>query len=938
MKILFLAHRIPYPPDKGDKIRSYQVFKHLAARHEVHLACLIDSKRDLRAAQEFRGALSNLIYEELQPLPQRARMIKSLFNRKPLTVSYFYLPRLQARLEALAARENFDALFVYSSTMAEYVRDLKIPKRIMDFCDLDSQKFKQYVDVSTQPLSWLYRFEGGRLAEYEREVAQYFDHVLFIGPAEQRLFEANGGGRNTALMSNGVDFSRYYGEELPPMPSENSLLDGGVVRNDDVACNTSSNLSFSRNLFTHWEETHARESNASAEKVPFWMTASGGAQNTPLAPLKGGITVRPYLAFTGAMDYLPNVDAAHWCAREIFPKLKAILPKLEFYIIGGNPARKIRKLHDPASGIFVTGYLPDLRPRLTGARVFVAPMRIARGMQTKILEAIACGVPVVTSANAASGIGARAEEEVFIADTASEYARQTLRLLLNPEEHARLRRQAFAFLRANFDWDKNLAVLDQLLFHNSPLEGGQGDVVRSDDTARNTLSSMSFSRNLFTRWEENQAQESVASVEKVPFWMTGTGSEENTPIKEEALSATSMTQLSSRELKIKITHVVGRLSLGGLELEVIKLLNRLEQSRYESTIIATESIAPTAREIVSPHIKLVALNKGEGMQWQVITQIAEFCRRERIDILHSHNWTTMLYSVLAGKRAGVPIIIHGEHGRETHDYTPNWKQRLACRFLAAQCEVITTVSDDLVPLLTSAWHVPARKMVKMPIGIALHEFDFHADRSIAKRKLGVPENAFVLGTVVGNFRPVKDMPTMFRAFRILQQKVPRTMLVVVGGGNQQSAEQQAAEAGITSGIKFLGERRDIAAVLAAFEVYVNSSLYEGMSNAILEAMAAGAPVVATEVGGTPSIIHHEKTGLLTPPRAPELFAEAIQRLFEDRTLCNNVKRTARAYVEQHHSHDHYVQRHERIYEQCYSSKRTIGYTRTTSPVIQKETF
>ena len=431
MKILFLAHRIPFPPDKGDKIRSYQTLKYLAGRHEVHLVCMIDNPRDAQAAHELQRTLPSLVYEELKPFAQRLRMLQALWQNKPLTVAYFYLPRLQQQLDALVARERFDALFVYSSTMAEYVRRLKIPKRIMDFCDLDSQKFKQYAEVTAPPFSWLYRFESNRLARYEREAARYFEHVLFINPQERLLFEKNLGGKNTALMSNGVDWAYY---NSPPEGGQ-----GGVAQHDDAG------------KFFH-------------------------ANNTPL---KGGMIARPYIAFTGAMDYLPNVDAAHWCAREIFPLVRASVPELEFYIIGGNPSRKIRKLHAPHNGIHVTGYLPDLRPLLKGARVFIAPMRIARGMQTKILEAMACGVPVVTSAQAASGIGAQDEEEVLLADSALDYARQTLRLLNNEEERERLRQRAFAFLRENFDWEKNLAVLERLLRIHSPLEGGQGGVAVS---------------------------------------------------------------------------------------------------------------------------------------------------------------------------------------------------------------------------------------------------------------------------------------------------------------------------------------------------------------------------------------------------------------------------------------------------------------------------
>jgi sugar transferase (PEP-CTERM/EpsH1 system associated) len=267
---------------------------------------------------------------------------------------------------------------------------------VIDFCDLDSEKFGQYTGISKPPVSWLYRLEGKRLAAYEKQAAANFDHIIFIGSQEQRLFERNGFHGNLALMSNGVDFDRYYGCDLPVHPP----------------------------------------------------------------PPPGG---KPYLLFTGAMDYIPNIDAAHWFAREVFPNLKMIMPELEFYIVGGNPVQKIRKLHKPKAGVIVTGYLDDVRPYIKSARVFVAPMRIARGMQTKILEAIACGVPVVTSPAAAQGIGARPEEHVLTAESAGEYVRQTWRLLSNQNEHAQLRRQAFEFLQENFCWEKNLGVLNTLL-------------------------------------------------------------------------------------------------------------------------------------------------------------------------------------------------------------------------------------------------------------------------------------------------------------------------------------------------------------------------------------------------------------------------------------------------------------------------------------------
>jgi sugar transferase (PEP-CTERM/EpsH1 system associated) len=400
MKILFLTHRIPYPPDKGDKIRAYHVLKYLASKHEIHLACLVDNNRDLRAAAELRKLVSHLICIPLQPLRQRFSMLNALITGKPLTVHYFYSHALRGQLEALVRRENFDVLYVYSSNVAEYLWNVNFPLRVIDFCDLDSEKFKQFIARSRPPFSWLYRFEGARLAEYEKKVAARFDHVIFIGPQERRLFEQNGHHEKLVLMSNGVDFDRYYGLELPALQ--------------------------------------------------------------PAPP--GG---KPFVLFTGAMDYLPNIDAASWFAQEIFPNLKSALPELQFYIAGGNPVRKIRKLHDPEAGVFVTGYLEDLRPYIKSAHVFVAPMRIARGMQTKILEAMACGVPVVTSPAAARGIGARPGKELLVAETAAEYAQKTLRLLSNKGHRDRLRRQAFGFLHKNFQWERNLGVLDALLEHQS---------------------------------------------------------------------------------------------------------------------------------------------------------------------------------------------------------------------------------------------------------------------------------------------------------------------------------------------------------------------------------------------------------------------------------------------------------------------------------------
>ncbi len=396
MRILFLAHRIPFPPDKGDKIRSYHVLSYLARKHEVHLGCLVDDRNDLQAVERLREQLPGVIYQELRPLKKRLSMLKALMSGMPLTVNYFQSNDLRKQLRELLEQKNFDAVHVYSSSMAEYVRDMDVPIRIIDFCDLDSEKFRQYAELTRGPLSWLYRLESRRLAAYEQRLVPHFHHILFISPEERRLFGVNGFSDKLKLMSNGVNLDEYQSHELP----------------------------------------------ATSETAP---------------------AGKPYLLFIGLMNYLPNIDAARWFTREVFPILKTILPELQFYIIGNHPVRAVKRLHDPAGGVFVTGYLKDLRPYIRNAEVFVAPMRIARGMQTKILEAMAYGAPVVASSAAARGIGARHEKELLVADTASDCVRSVLALLLNEKLRERLRKRAYNFLKQNFNWEQNLRILDSLL-------------------------------------------------------------------------------------------------------------------------------------------------------------------------------------------------------------------------------------------------------------------------------------------------------------------------------------------------------------------------------------------------------------------------------------------------------------------------------------------
>ena len=395
MKILFLAHRSPYPANKGDKIRSYNTLLYLAERHDVFLAFPDDEQVAPKHDPHLYEITHQVISRPLHLLQRATGILKSFLTGKPLSVGHFYSARLHRDIKALAEKEKFDALFAFSSTMAEYAKGLNIPVRIIDFCDLDSAKFEQFAQLKSPPLSWIYKMEARRLKDYERRVGNDFQHILFIGPEEQHLFSApRPVAQKVKIMSNGVE-----------IPARSDL------------------------------EAAARENTA----------------------------LQPNIVFTGVMDYLPNVDAVAWFARRVFPRLVQAMPDVHFYIVGKDPDKNVRALHDPAAHVHVTGAVASVAPYLESSLLFAAPMRIARGMQTKILQAMAYNVPVICSAQAARALGAVPGEHLLTAETADEYMQKSLALVGDPSRRHSLQQAALGFLQQKFTWQKNLALSAGLL-------------------------------------------------------------------------------------------------------------------------------------------------------------------------------------------------------------------------------------------------------------------------------------------------------------------------------------------------------------------------------------------------------------------------------------------------------------------------------------------
>ncbi len=385
--LLYLVHRIPYPPNKGDKIRSYHLLKHLARKYEVHLGAFVDDENDWQYEEELKKFCKSCCLVPMNPKRAKIKSLSGLLKNEALTLPYYRSGKLDDWVKRTMDENRIGRIVVFSSAMAQYVEDVDAA-RIMDFVDVDSDKWSQYADAKSWPLNWLYRREGRLLLDYERKIAESFDASFFVSPHEAALFRnlAPAAKNRIHHYSNGVD-AEYF--------------------------------SPARDYKNPYEED---------EEV---------------------------LVFTGAMDYWPNVDAVCWFAQDIFPKIRSQRPKARFFIVGSNPAKSVLQLKE-LPGIEVTGRVEDVRPYLAHAKLAVAPLRVARGVQNKVLEAMSMARHVIASRQAMEGI--ETNEGCCIANDADEFASLSLQHLDSVTNPAG--RDA---ILASYDWESNLSEIDRFL-------------------------------------------------------------------------------------------------------------------------------------------------------------------------------------------------------------------------------------------------------------------------------------------------------------------------------------------------------------------------------------------------------------------------------------------------------------------------------------------
>lgn len=399
--LLFLVHRIPYPPNKGDKIRSYHLLKHLAQRYHVHLGTFVDDPNDLQYVGTVKQLCVETHFVGLNARIARLRSIRALCANRALSLDYYHNAGLHAWVKEVLARNPISRVLVFSSAMAQYAESAQLTRRVIDFVDVDSDKWRQYSERKSWLMRWLYRREAHQLLSYEQQVARNFDASLFVSEPEAQLFRqlAPDSSHKIGFFNNGVDtdyFSPTYSFLSPYQPDECVMV------------------------------------------------------------------------FTGAMDYWPNIDAVQWFANDILPTIRLKNPAAVLYIVGARPSAQVQVLANLPS-VKVTGYVPDVRPYLAHAHLAVAPLRIARGIQNKVLEAMAMAKPVLVSLQALEGIDAKPDQDLMLAENAEQFAAMAILLL----ERCNTGRDSLGAcarekVKTTYGWTNKLGVVDRLLDSNKP--------------------------------------------------------------------------------------------------------------------------------------------------------------------------------------------------------------------------------------------------------------------------------------------------------------------------------------------------------------------------------------------------------------------------------------------------------------------------------------
>ncbi len=389
MNILYLCHRFPYPPKRGGKIRPFNMIRHLSSiGHQVTVCSLVRSPQEAQEGQGIVPHCRKFVIGHVREWVQTGRMVLRLPVPTPSSMGYFFSPELAGHVKRLLASDKWDLIFVHCSSVAQYVEDVQNIPKILDFGDMDSQKWLEYANYKPFPLSVGYRLEGAKMLAAEKRLARKFDMCTATTRAEWETLNNYKTGAGTDWFPNGVDADYFCPDDEPYDPD--------------------------------------------------------------------------LISFIGRMDYYPNQECVARFCEKTWPLLKSQRPGMKLIIVGADPSPAMRALGE-IPGVTVTGSVPDVRPYIRKSALMVAPLNIARGTQNKILEAMAMGVPVVTSTIAAGGVDAQAQAHFLVADSPQEQAQAVLRIADSPSERDRLAVAGRERMLSHHAWHQSMKRLEGII-------------------------------------------------------------------------------------------------------------------------------------------------------------------------------------------------------------------------------------------------------------------------------------------------------------------------------------------------------------------------------------------------------------------------------------------------------------------------------------------
>jgi glycosyltransferase involved in cell wall biosynthesis len=324
--------------------------------------------------------------------------------------------------------------------------------------------------------------------------------------------------------------------------------------------------------------------------------------------------------------------------------------------------------------------------------------------------------------------------------------------------------------------------------------------------------------------------------------------------------------------KIAVLHLVYSLQMGGSEKVALDIASNLDGERFRSVVCGMDVGGALERELDELNIPHEVMHR-RGLEPAVLRRLYRIIRRHRIDVVHTHHFTQLFFAAIPARLAGARIV-HTEH--EFFSYVESGFTRKAVRPLLTLCHAVTVVGAEVADYFVRTIGVKRQRLNVIPNGVALEGFDYDAAR--ARWELGLDAGATVLGTI-GRLEPEKDQMTLIEVFREIHSRHPSARLVIAGSGSRADAlKAHAAALGVAEQTTFLGYRRDVARLLAAMDVFVLTSVREGLPVSLIEAMAARRPVVSSDVGSVRDLVRNGENGFIVPPRQPAAFVDCIERL------------------------------------------------------------